>query len=162
MFGINMKTRKIIVIVAAAAICLLLGSASGLFTIGEIKGWYQTIEKPSWNPPNWLFGPVWSTLYILMGVAFGLVITQKGQIKRNVVWVFIIQFILNLLWSFIFFKMHNFSLALLEIVVLWIFIFICVVQFYRLNKIAGLLMIPYLVWVSFATILTTSIWTLNT
>jgi benzodiazapine receptor len=141
---------------------LVLGFLSGISTANEIKNWYVDIIKPSFNPPNFIFGPVWTLLYILMGVSFSIVISQKPSVIRTKsIAFFCIQFILNLGWSFIFFKMHEVGWALAEIIALWISILVMIFWFYRINKTAALLQIPYLLWVSFATILNASIFYLN-
>lgn len=153
-------------ILLSVVICLGLGLLSGLSTMKEIDGWYATLNKPSFNPPNWLFGPAWTTLYTLMGISFGLVwnkLSQKGfsLFELRGVTYFFIQFILNLAWSSIFFTWHKIELALVEILILWIFILLTIIHFYRFHKAAGILLIPYILWVSFATVLTASIWYLN-
>jgi benzodiazapine receptor len=120
--------------------------------------------KPSFNPPNWIFAPVWSMLYIMMGVAAGLVwdrIDFEKEIVKKALVLFAIQLGLNALWSYLFFGLMNPMLALIEIVVLWLMIYETYIQFAKINKIAGYLFIPYLAWVSFAAVLNASIWWLN-
>lgn len=153
-------------IIISVAVCLGLGLLSGLSTMKEIDGWYATINKPSFNPPNSIFGPVWSGLYTLMGISFGLVwhkLSRKGfkLFELRGVSFFFVQFLLNLAWSSIFFTWHKPGLALIEIIVLWIFILLTIIHFYRFHKLAGILLIPYILWVSFATALTAAIWHLN-
>jgi len=152
---------KIIVMIVT---CVVIGAIAGLLTQEGVDTWYITVEKPSFNPPNWIFAPVWSTLYVMMGVAAGLVWhemnRQKETVKKGLTY-FAIQLGLNALWSFIFFGLHNPFLALIEIVLLWLMIYETFVQFNKVNKIAGYLFIPYLLWVTFATLLTASIWWLN-
>ena len=153
-------------ILGCVIICLLLGGLSGFATVSEIKNWYLNLNKPSFNPPNWLFGPAWSILYALMGVSFGLIWNSLSNAKIKIfsspaIRLFLIQFVLNLAWSTIFFSFHMIALALVEILVLWLFILWTIVKFYKINKTAGLLLIPYLLWVSFATVLTASILYLN-
>jgi len=141
---------------------LILGLFSGFSTISEIQNWYSTIVKPSFNPPNFLFGPVWTLLYILMGVSFSIIILQKhSSNKTKAITIFLIQFILNLCWSFIFFKTHQIGWAFVEILCMWFSILVMIIVFYRLHRIAGLLQIPYLLWVSFASVLNGSIYFLN-
>ena len=153
--------NKIIIVAACALLCLAAGTASGLVTIAEIKTWYVQIDKPSWNPPNWLFAPVWSILYVLMGIALGLVLIQNKGNKRMAITFFAIQFILNMAWSFIFFKMHHLALALAEIVAMWVMILITIIFFSKMQKTAAWLLVPYISWVSFASLLTFAIWKLN-
>ncbi len=158
-----MKKEKIIRLVAAILICQMAGFIGAVFTVDSIPTWYATIEKPSFNPPNWIFAPVWTTLYLLMGVALYL-IWDKGFRKKEVktaLLVFSIQLILNALWSILFFGLRNPLYGLIEIIVLWITILASIILFYKIDKRAALLLIPYILWVSFAAILNYSIWNLN-
>jgi tryptophan-rich sensory protein len=143
--------------------CELVGIAATPFTIAAIPTWYATLNKPFFSPPNWVFGPVWTTLYFLMGVS-AFLIWQKGlqkkQVKRAFVY-FILQLIFNFLWSLLFFGLHSSLFGLIGIVLLLIFIVLSIVSFYKLSKIAAYLLVPYLIWVSFATILNTSLLVLN-
>lgn len=154
---------KILKIVLLTVVCVAIGYLSGMVTRDSITTWYPTLEKPVFNPPNWIFAPVWTLLYIMMGVAAGLVWTSNSDEKtiRKALGFFAIQFGLNALWSYLFFGLHNPLLALVEIVLLWLMIFETYNLFKRIDKTAGLLLIPYLAWVSFATILNASIWWLN-
>jgi len=142
---------------------LVFGALGGLITVRSVKTWYPGIAKPSFNPPNWLFGPVWSTLFIIIGIAAYLVWTKRAQIVHlpRTVAVYFIQLILNLGWSFLFFYDHLIGAALIEIVALLMVILINGLMFYRIDKTAGLLFIPYFLWVSFATVLTYNIFILN-
>jgi tryptophan-rich sensory protein len=141
---------------------LLVGSISGYFTSTSITTWYVTLNKPSFNPPNYLFGPVWTTLYILMGISLFLVLNKAKDLEKSkIIFVFSIQLILNFLWSFLFFKFQQLGLALAEILLMWCSILFMIIIFYKTNKLAALINIPYLLWVSFATILTYSIYILN-
>lgn len=142
-------------------LCLALGLLSGFSTVESINNWYRFINKPSWNPPNWIFGPVWTLLYILMGIAVALVWHAQTQNKKTAITFFIIQFILNLAWSFIFFKQHAIGWAFAEILIMLLCISATIFSFYKISKPAAWLMLPYLCWVSFATILNGSIWYLN-
>lgn len=155
------KTTRILAVVVT---CLAVGYFSGLVTRSAITTWYPTLIKPSFNPPNWVFAPVWSMLYIMMGVAAGLVWDQieieKEAVKKALVF-FAIQLALNALWSYLFFGLHNPMLAGLEIIVLWLMLFETYIQFVKINKIAGYLLLPYLGWVGFAAVLNGSIWWLN-
>jgi tryptophan-rich sensory protein len=144
--------------------CLVIGYLSGMMTRESITTWYPTLVKPIFNPPNWVFAPVWTILYIMMGVAGGIVWTKIESDEENVKKAFkffLIQLGLNALWSFIFFYLHNPLLALIEIVILQLMIFETYSQFKKIDKTAGYLFIPYLAWVSFAMILNFSIWWLN-
>lgn len=155
------KTTKIIVLVVT---CMVIGFLSGQVTRDAITTWYPTIIKPSFNPPNWLFGPVWSLLYAMMGVAAGLVwakIDTTHEIVKKALLFFAIQLALNALWSYLFFGLHNPMLAFIEIILLWLMIYETFSQFKKIDTIAGYLMLPYLAWVGFASILNGSIWWLN-
>lgn len=155
--------NNVLKFIIAVALPLLVGFSSSYFTITEIGSWYQTIRKPEWNPPNWLFGPVWTTLYVLMGIAFFLVwkSNKNEKIKRRAIILFVIQLVLNFFWSFIFFKQHQIGLAFAEILALWIMILFTIFAFAKINKTAAWLLVPYICWVSFAAILTYTIWQLN-
>lgn len=154
--------KKGIKLLICILIPLLVGSISGYFTSTSITTWYVTLNKPSFNPPNYLFGPVWTTLYILMGISLFLVLNKAKDLEKSkIIFVFSIQLILNFLWSFLFFKFQQLGLALAEILLMWCSILFMIIIFYKTNKLAALINIPYLFWVSFATILTYSIYTLN-
>lgn len=150
-------------LIVSIAICLSIGVIGSLFTTPQINGWYQTLQKPSWNPPNWLFGPVWTLLYILMGIALYIVWKKPTfrKIKTTAIILFAIQLLLNLAWSWIFFRQHQIGWALVEISVLWLFILLCIFSFAGIYKSAGWLLVPYISWVSFALILNYTIWQLN-
>ena len=144
--------------------CLVVGYLSGMVTRDSITTWYPTLVKPSFNPPNWIFAPVWTILYIMMGVAGGMVWNRMEQDAENVkkaFMFFIIQLALNAIWSLLFFYLHNPFLSLIEIVLLWLLIFETYTQFKKIDKVAGMLLVPYLAWVSFAMVLNGSIWWLN-
>ncbi len=155
------KYTKILVCVAS---CLAIGFLSGQVTKEAIITWYPTIIKPSFNPPNWIFAPVWSLLFTFMGIAAGLVWTKiddnKEFVKKALIF-FVIQLALNALWSYLFFGLQNPMLALIEIVILWLMIYETYNQFSKTDKIAGYLFIPYLAWVGFAMVLNANIWWLN-
>ena len=156
--------NKISRIAIVVIICLAVGYLSGMVTRASITTWYPTLVKPSFNPPNWIFAPVWTSLYVMMGVAAGLIwnqiTTQKSAVTKALQF-FTIQLILNALWSYLFFGLHNLVLATIEVVLLWLMIFETYSQFAKINKTASYLMLPYLAWVSFASVLTASIWWLN-
>ncbi|MEC4004596.1 TspO/MBR family protein [Flavobacterium sp. SUN052] len=156
--------QKILRISVVLMTCLVIGYLSGMVTRESITTWYPTLVKPVFNPPNWIFAPVWTILYIMMGVAGGLVWTKLESDPENVKKAFkffVLQLALNALWSFIFFYLHNVLLALIEVVLLLLMIYETYKQFFKIDKNAGRLLIPYMLWVSFATILTASIWWLN-
>ena len=145
-------------------ICLVVGYVSSIYTRSSITTWYPTLEKPFFNPPNWIFAPVWTMLYILMGVSAGLVwqkIDSQKELVKKGLFFFTIQLILNGFWSVLFFGWNNILLSLIEIILLFLFIFETYLTFKKLDKTASLLLIPYMVWVIFASILTASIYFLN-
>jgi tryptophan-rich sensory protein len=157
-----MKSKNIIRLIISVAIPLIVGGISGYATSSNISSWYAYLNKPSFNPPNYLFGPVWTVLYLLMGVSLYLVWTSpEGKQKTTALLVFTFQLLLNFAWSFIFFYFHETGLALVEIIVLWMSILLMIVLFFRINRTAAYLQIPYFLWVSFATVLNASIWHLN-
>jgi tryptophan-rich sensory protein len=154
--------NNIFKLVLALVFTVGFGSLGAIFTVAEIPTWYQTLIKPSFNPPNWLFGPVWTLLYTLMGIALWLVWKKPSTTDRNwAIGIFMIQFVLNFLWSIIFFKYHLLGWALLEILLMWIFILLTILFFWQHSKPASILLFPYLFWVSFATILNAAIFRLN-
>jgi len=157
-----MKKNEFIKLATAIILTVVLGGVGGLVTSPEIPTWYAGLIKPSFNPPNWLFGPVWTTLYILMGISCYLVWKQPASAARNkALYLFIVQFALNFCWSFIFFGMHETGWALAEMMVLWIAILITIFAFARFSKTAAWLLVPYISWVSFAMLLNGAIWRLN-
>lgn len=151
----------IVKIAICASLCLLLGTASGFSTIDSITNWYQFLNKPSFNPPNWIFGPVWTLLYLIMGIAVALIWHTPHPNQKRALQLFAVQFVLNLGWSFIFFNLRELGIAFVEIIAMLIAIIFTIVAFYKINRKAAFLMIPYLCWVSFASVLNFSIWFLN-
>jgi tryptophan-rich sensory protein len=154
------RATKIIILIA---VCLGIGYASSIVTQTGIETWYPTIEKPSFNPPNWLFGPVWTALYICIAVARGIIWDQidTHPLAKKALLFFAIQLLLNSLWSFLFFGLKNPLIALIEIILLLLIIYETYLLFSKINKVAGYLFIPYLLLVSFAMFLNGSIWWLN-
>lgn len=155
------KTLKII---TALIVCLSVGYSASVVTRPSIETWYVILEKPIFNPPNWIFMPVWTLLYIFMAVAAGLVwdkIKEQNEEVKKALLFFLIQLILNAIWSYLFFGLKNPMLALVEIILLWLLIYETYLKFIKINKISGYLLIPYLAWVGFAAILNASIWWLN-
>jgi len=145
------------------AITLGVGALGGWATAQSVKTWYPTLNKPSFNPPNALFAPVWTSLYILIGIAAYLVWVKRDKIVHfpRTVAIYLIQLILNLGWSFIFFYLHEIGFALAEIILLLVLVAVNGYTFYKISKWAGLIFIPYFLWVSFATLLTYNIFILN-
>ena len=154
------KPLKLILCIIA---CELAGALGAIFTTPAINGWYATIQKPFFNPPNWIFGPVWTFLFFLMGVSLYLILEKdlKDRTAKSALMIFIGQFILNILWSVLFFGLQRPFEAFMEIIVLWFLILLTIVQFHKIDRKAALLLAPYLLWVSFAAILNFSIWRLN-
>jgi len=141
---------------------LAIGAVSGVATTSSIDTWYVNIEKPSFNPPNYLFGPIWTTLYVLMGISFFMILqSKKSELKTKAIAIFCIQLFLNFWWSFIFFKFQLLGLAFIEIILIWLSIAAMIILFFEINKTAALLQIPYLLWVSYASVLNGTIWLLN-
>jgi benzodiazapine receptor len=155
--------QDIVGLIVAVAIPLVVGAIGGIATSSSVSSWYPGLLKPSWNPPNWLFGPVWTALYILMGVAAWLVwragVGAPGV--RGALTLFGAQLLLNLGWSVVFFGLRRIGWALVEIGVTWVFIMATMVAFYRVRPAAGWLLLPYQLWASFAMLLNGTIWWLN-
>ncbi len=150
-------------IIICVLLCELIGISSGYFTASGITEWYATLEKPSFNPPNWIFAPMWTILYAMMGIAMAL-IWDKGLHRSDVkvsLGVFGIQLVLNAAWSVLFFGLHKPAFALVDILFLVLMIVLTISLFMKVRGLAGILLVPYLLWVSFATVLNASIWYLN-
>ncbi len=150
-------------LIASVVICQLAGVIGSLFTTPAIPTWYATLRKPSFTPPNWIFSPVWITLFVLMGIAAFLV-WNKGLSDQKVkiaLSIFAFQLILNVLWSVMFFGLRSPLAGLIEIAVLWMVILLTILYFFKVSHVAGILLIPYILWVSFAAVLNFSIWRLN-
>ena len=150
-------------LIIAVVGCQLAGAVGAIFTSPNIATWYATLAKPSFNPPNWIFGPVWTILYLMMGISAYLIWSQKKEWSHN--WkalaFFDLQLGLNVLWSIIFFGMQNPGLAFVEIIILLTALAVTIIKFYKISKIAAYLLIPYFLWGCFATVLNYSIWMLN-
>ena len=155
------KYVKILIFVVT---CLAVGYLSSIVTKSSVETWYPTLVKPSFNPPNWAFPVAWTTLFVLMGIAAGLVWAKieikKDDVQKALVFFFI-QLALNALWSILFFGLKNPMLALIEIILLWLMIYETFMKFNKIDRIAGYLLVPYLLWVAFAIILNANIWWLN-
>lgn len=151
--------------IALAVILLVTFAAAGIgghFTASSVREWYPTLAKPSWNPPAWVFGPVWTALYMMMALAAWLVFRERGVHPVLLpLALYAIQLALNALWSFLFFGLRNPLAGLLEIAALWLAILGALVLFWMVRPLAGLLLIPYLAWVSFAGALNFALWRLN-
>ena len=141
----------------------LVAASGAYFTITGVGSWYIQINKPDWNPPSWVFGPVWTMLYILMGVSFFLIWKSgaSSNLKKTAVFFWIAQLVANFFWSFIFFGQHEIGLAFFEILLLWVLILFTIFCFAKISKLAAWLLVPYISWVSFAAILNYTIWELN-
>ena len=150
-------------LILSVAVPLAVGGLSGFATARGVDTWYPTLAKPSFNPPAWVFGPTWTLLYVLMGVALFLVWRQglDTQGVKLALTVFAVQLVLNALWSIIFFGMQSPAWAFVEIILLWLAIVATLWAFWRVMPAAGWLLVPYLAWVSFAAVLNGSIWILN-
>jgi benzodiazapine receptor len=153
-------TRQVVGLVLSVLVCFAAAGLGSVWTAKSVGTWYQALEKPSWNPPNWLFGPVWSVLYLLMGIALWLVWRRTGLVAAPI-GIFAVQLVLNAAWSGLFFGLQNPGAAFAEIVVLWVAIVATIVAFWRITPVAGILLLPYIAWVSFAGALNFTIWRLN-
>ena len=155
-------TRQYVGLLVSLAICLGVAQLGSLFTRPEIPNWYASLAKPAWNPPNWVFPVVWTTLYVMMAVAAWLVWKAAGFAgARPALSLFAFQLALNVVWSALFFRMHQPGWAFVEILVLWALILATVVAFWQVRQAAAWLMVPYLAWVAFAACLNFTIWRLN-
>jgi tryptophan-rich sensory protein len=150
-------------LVVAVVLCELAGVVGSVFTFPSIPTWYASLEKPSFNPPNWLFAPVWLILYALMGVAAYFVWSKGLESKgaKVALSVFVVQLFLNVLWSNVFFGLHSIFYGLVIIIALWLSIASTILAFAKVSKNAAALLFPYILWVSFAAILNYNIWLLN-
>lgn len=142
---------------------LLVGSIAGFFTTAGVNGWYAVANKPSFNPPNWLFAPVWTALYIMMGIALYLVwkTETKNAVRQTALILFGVQLALNFLWSFIFFYAKQPGWAFADIIAMWIVILLTIIWFGKISTTAAWLLVPYIFWVSFASLLNFYIWKHN-
>ncbi len=143
------------------ALCLGVSGIGGAVTATSVGTWYQTLEKPPFNPPDWVFAPVWTTLYVLMAISGWRVWRVKSDPSRRALAVFALQLGLNLAWSFLFFGLQQIGLALIEVAALLLAILLTTMLFWRIDRLAGLLFLPYLIWVAYATLLNASLWWLN-
>jgi len=158
----GMRIVDILKLVGSILLCQLAGFLGSLFTTPAIPTWYQTLKKPFFTPPNWIFSPVWIGLFILMGISLFLVWRRSDHppFKPALIFFFV-QLILNILWSVAFFALRSPFLGLIDIVLLWIAILLTILNFFKVSKWAGALLLPYLIWVSFAAVLNYFLWALN-
>lgn len=148
------------VLILLILLCLAVGMLGGLASSASIDGWYRTIAKPDWTPPDMVFGPVWTLLYIMMAVAAWLV-WRSDELVRPALILFFGQLALNLLWTLLFFGARSPGLALIEVVFLWLAVLMTMLAFFARSRLAGWLFVPYLAWVSFAGVLNAAIWWMN-
>jgi benzodiazapine receptor len=153
--------KKFILLLSSILLCLSAGFLGSIFTAPSIPTWYAALNKPAFNPPSWIFAPVWTFLYILMGISLYLILVNKKKNKKLAIKLFLAQLILNSLWSILFFGAHSLYLAFLEIILLWLTIFATIYEFRKIEPNAAWLLIPYLIWVTFASYLNFTIWQLN-
>ena len=155
----SVPNRNVLALVGWWVLCFTAAS-TGIFV--TIDGWFTRLNTPSWNPPAWVFGPVWTVLYLMMGVAAWLVWSQGGwKAQRLPLGLFLIQLVLNAAWTPLFFGMHRIGLALIDIAMLWLSLSATVIAFWQVNRPAGWLLVPYLAWVSFAAVLNFTLWRMN-
>lgn len=151
--------NKIYKLIISLVICQLAGVIGSLFTVSSVSTWYSALNKTALNPPSWVFGPVWITLYLMMGISLYLV-WDKGIEKKQAI-IFGVQLALNSLWSILFFGLKSPISALIEIILLWVAILMTIIYFYKTSRTASYLLIPYILWVSFAAVLNFAIWYVN-
>ena len=158
-----MKIKDILKLVISMVLCQLAGFLGSLFTILAIPTWYKTLKTPFFTPPNWIFSPVWISLFILMGISLFMVWRRQDHPRfKTALIFFFVQLILNVLWSAAFFGLRSPLLGFVDIVLLWVAILLTIQNCFRISRVAGLLLLPYITWVSFAVALTFSLWILNT
>lgn len=156
------RRQDVFGLVAFLFACLIVSGIGGLVTATSVGGWYATLDKPAFNPPNWVFAPVWTLLYVLMAIAAWRVWrSPEAIIRRWALGIFGLQLALNLLWSVLFFGLQQIGLALVEIMLLTSAVAFCALLFWRVERLAGWLLAPYLLWVTFANVLNLSLWLLN-
>lgn len=158
-----MPQIKVLSLILSVGICFLAAGIGSIFTTSAIDTWYTTLQKPFFNPPNWIFGPVWTLLYLMMGISLYTFWNTKTPTieKHQGLGFFFVQLVLNVFWSILFFGLKVPIVALIEIIFLWFAIYLTMRKFLEASKVAGWLLIPYFAWVSFATILNLSIVFLN-
>lgn len=154
------STRVFLGLIAWTGLCLGAGLIGSVFTTRSVGSWYISLSKPSWTPPSGVFGPVWTALYVMMGVAAWLVWRRSGLVALPMA-LFAVQLVLNIAWSAIFFGMRQTGWALADIVALWVAVAATMIAFYRVTPTAGVLLAPYLAWITFASALNLAIWRMN-
>lgn len=142
-------------------IAFLPGIIGSVFTFSKITTWYANINKPFFTPPNFIFGPVWTILYITLGISLYLIWNKVGTLKNKFILIFFVQLILNALWTILFFGFNYLLLSYVEILILIIFVIINIFTFYKISKLSSLMLLPYLIWISFASFLTLFVFLLN-
>jgi len=154
---------NILKLIISIVICQLAGVIGSFFTMDSIPTWYAALNKPDFNPPNWIFGPVWIFLYLLMGISLFLVWREnlKNDHVKSAFVIFMVQLVLNTFWSIVFFGMQSITGGLIIILLLWLFIILTIIRFRKVSAIASMLLIPYLLWVTFAAVLNFYIYKLN-
>jgi tryptophan-rich sensory protein len=156
------QVTNLIRLMVSLVLPLGVGAIAGIFTAQAVPVWYASLNQPSFNPPNWVFGPVWTALYLLLGISLFIIWKAGSGKERNLAMgVFFLQLLLNFGWSFIFFYFKMIGLALFEIILLWIFIAIMLYRFYKIKPVAAYINIPYILWVTFATLLNAAYFLLN-
>ena len=155
--------KSIYKLIISILIPLAVGAVSGFFTSSSVNTWFKTLNKPSFNPPSWVFAPVWTTLYIMMGISFYIIWKSHAKLEKRYTGYtyYWLQLALNFLWSFLFFYFNRPDLALVDIIILFIMIASTIISFRKVSKTAAWLLAPYLCWVAFATALNFEIWRLN-
>ncbi len=153
---------KSIKLIIAILLPMVIGGFSGFLTANSINDWYTTLNQPSFNPPNWVFGPVWTTLYLIMGISlYRIWILPVSEDRDKAIGIFALQMILNFFWSLIFFRWYLIGFALAEIILMWVMIATMIHLFKKLDKVAGIMNVPYLLWVTFASVLNAAYFVLN-
>lgn len=159
----NVRIINIVKLFTSLVVCQCAGIVGSVCTAPAIPSWYATLQKPAFTPPNWLFAPAWITLYLLMGIAAFLVwrVGLENRRVRTALIIFLVQLVLNALWSVVFFGMQSPLYGVIVIAILWLMILLVILKFARISAAAAWLLVPYILWVSFATALNISIWILN-
>ena len=160
---VGFRLKEVPMLVGSILIPLVIGYLGAIVTLPQISSWYSTLSKPWWSPPNWLFGPIWTTLYVLMGIAL-FVVWREGIHRRDVrfaILIFGVQLVLSLIWSVVFFSLHALFGSFAIVMLLWLAILANIIAFLIISKWAGLLLVPYIIWVSIASYLNYSVYLLN-
>jgi tryptophan-rich sensory protein len=155
--------KAVVRVLTMVILCCGVGVIGWFFTKESVADWYPTLQKPLYTPPSWAFGVVWPVLYVLMGLSAGILWNKPTGRKavNAAIWLFLLQLVLNGLWTPLFFGLHEIQLALIEILLLWLILLITTIVFYIQSTLAGVLLTPYLLWISFAVYLNAGFWNLN-